>query len=373
MVGRRRFLGAATAFVCTACGADRPRLETPRPSPDPRPPIGIDAVFGELRHLRRVLDPTRAAGAVSASESTEGWNNLERTEWPFFALVFYADAATRLAKLPIAPHRREAAVAEARWALARAHVLGIKGAEPLLPDGHLLLALSRFAGDGREGEYRELREHLADGLERQFARSESGILPSYPSMWWTLDSVPALAALTLRGKGEAARGRWESTVRASAIDPATGLVIAGWNPERRRAIGTPRGCASMLALPDLHVVSPSLAKQQWSRARTHLLRTVAGVTGMREYPEPLDLPPTVDSGRILFGLGEAASGFGLAAAAASGDMVVFAALLRSVRRVVPPLWHGDELTLPNVPPVGQAALLRAKVWNAEAADVAARA
>lgn len=55
------------------------------------------------------------------------------------------------------------------------------------------------------------------------------------------------------------------------------------------------------------------------------------------------------------------------------DAVLLAALLRSARRVAPPTWNGDELVLANVPPVGQAALLRAKVWNADAAAVAGRA
>lgn len=102
------------------------------------------------------------------------------------------------------------------------------------------------------------------------------------------------------------------------------------------------------------------------------MRSVAGVTGVREYPEPLDLPPNTDSGRIFLGLGEAASGFGLAAAAAAGDIELLATLLHSARRVAPPRWNGDELSLANVPPVGQAALLRAKVWSAQAAAVAAR-
>ncbi len=354
--------------MLAACRSEPARPPAVLPSPDVRPVIGLEAVFGELRHLRSVLEGT-SAGAVS----TSGWDNLEKTEWPFFAFIFYADAATRCASLPIAPSRREVVIAEARWALERAHAVGIKGANPVLPDGHLLLALERFAREGRESEFGALRDHLANDLGRRFSASESGMLPSYPSMWWTLDPVPALAALTLRGAGAAPRERWEATVRASAIDPATGLVIAGWNPERRRAIGTPRGCALMLALPDLYVVSPGLAQEQWSRARSHLVRTVQGVTGVREYPEPIDLPATTDSGRILFGLGEAASGFGLAAAAAAEDTLVLAALLRSARRVAPPTWHGDELALPNVPPVGQAALLRAKVWNTTAAAVAGRA
>jgi len=368
MNGRRQFLGSMTVMLA-ACRSEHAPPPAALPSPDTRPVIGLEAAFGELRHLRSVLERT-PAGAVS----TRGWDNLEQTEWPFFALIFYADAATRCASLPIAASRRDAVVAEARWALERANAVGIKGADPLLPHGHLLLALERFTrGGGREAEYGDLRDHLAHDLERRFSASETGMLPSYPSMWWTLDPVPALAALTLREEGAAARERWEATVRASAVDPATGLVIAGWNPERRRAIGTPRGCALMLALPDLYVVSPGLAQEQWSRARRHLVRTVQGMTGMREYPEPIDLPATTDSGRILFGLGEAASGFGLAAAAAAEDMVVLAALLRSARRVAPPAWHGDQLPLPNVPPVGQAALLRAKVWNATVAAVAGRA
>jgi hypothetical protein len=134
---------------------------------------------------------------------------------------------------------------------------------------------------------------------------------------------------------------------------ARASVVAGWNPERRRAIGTLRGCALMLALPDLFVVSPGLAQEQWTHARRRLVRTVQGVTGVREYPDPIDLPATTDSGRILFGLGEAASGFGLAAAAAAEDMVVLAALLRSARRVAPPTWQGDELVLRTCLPLGK--------------------
>ena len=258
VIGRRQFCGAIGVMLA-ACREERPPPTAARSLPDARPVIGLEAAFGELRHLRSVL------GSMSTGEaSTRGWDRLEQTEWPFFALVFYADAATRIARLPLAPSRREAVVAEARWALERAHAVGITGAEPVLPHGHLLLALTRFAREGRASEYRELRDHLADDLGRRFSASESGMLPSYPSMWWTLDPVPALAALALRGEGAQARERWEATVRASAIDPATGLVIAGWNPERGRAIGTPRGCALMLALPDLYLVSPRLAREQWS-------------------------------------------------------------------------------------------------------------
>jgi hypothetical protein len=367
VVSRRQFLGATTALL--GChGGSVAEVRAPDTRVDERPVIGLEASLGELRHLRRVLGTS-----VAHATATHGWDHLEETEWPFFAVLFYADTATRFASLPRLPAgRRDALLDEARWALASAHALGIRGANVLLPGGHLLLALERFARSSGTKEHTELRERLAHDLESAFERSSTGIPPSYPSVSWTLDAAPALAALTLRGAGPAPLDRWESTVRASAIDPATGLIVAGWNPARGRAIGPPRGCALMLALPDLFVASPAFANEQWALARRHLVRSVGGLTGVREVPEPLEVPPSTDSGRIILGLGEAASGFGLAAAAAAGDLALLAALLRSARRVAPPSWNGDELSLANVPPVGQAALLRAKVWSADAAAIAGR-
>jgi hypothetical protein len=366
VLSRRQFFGATTALL----GCQRARAPDVRaPLPEARPVIGLEASLAEVRHLRHVLE-----AAVTHPVSTHGYDHLEETEWPFFAVLFFADATTRFASLPrLGPGRRDALLEHARWALASARARGITGANPLLPKGHVLLALERFARATGSAEHRELREDLARDLEVVFERAApTGVPPSYPTVSWTLDAAPALAALTLRGAGRASLARWESTVRAAAIDPATGLVVAGWNPERRSGIGPPRGCALMLAFPDLFDASPLFANEQWALARRHLVRSVAGVTGVREYPEPLDLPPNTDSGRIFLGLGEAASGFGLAAAAAAADMELLATLLRSARQVAPPRWNGDELSLTNVPPVGQAALLRAKVWSAETAAIAAR-
>lgn len=337
----------------------------------PRPVTGLDAALAELRQLRAELERIRAPSAP-----TRGWDRLRETEWPFFALLFYADAETRLAALARSGSRlRERATADARWALERARRIGIPGAIDIagvapLPDGHRLLALERFARVAGEGEHEEERERLAAAFVRSFERSPTGILASYPRLWWTLDSVPALAALRLRGHEEPAR-KWEGTVRRYALDERTGLVRAAFDGARPRAIGPPRGSALMLALPDLAVAAPTLAEEQWRAARTHLVRTLHGVglTGVRELPESVELPASDDSGRIVMGLGEAASGLALAAAAAMHDLDLLARLLRSARLVAPPVWHEDRLALGGVPPVGQAAMLRAKVWSAITLDL----
>lgn len=323
-------------------------MVVPAPAPDPRPVTGREAARAELRHLRRVLEPR-----PDPVLATRGWDLLEKTEWPFFALIFFADAATRFG-----------AYDDARWALERAHEIGIRGARPVLPNGHVLLGLERLAAaSGQAMEFSDLRASLAQDIGSVLAASPTGMVESYHSMWWTLDAVPALAALTLRKEMPEVRARWERTVLARALDLDTGLIMAGWHPERFLGTGRPRGCALMMAMPDLQIVSPALASGQWQLAKEYLVRSVEGLTGVREYLEPQDGPVTVDSGRIVLGLGEAASGFGMAAAAAMKDQTVLDLLAYSARIVAPPKWEGDELTLPGVPPVGQAAMLRAKVWD----------
>lgn len=113
------------APMLAACRQQETLAPAGLPTPESRPVIGLEAAFGEFRHLRSVLE-----GALPGTVSTRGWDHLEETEWPFFALIFYADAATRYASLPMTASRREPVVAEARWALERAHAVGIKGADP---------------------------------------------------------------------------------------------------------------------------------------------------------------------------------------------------------------------------------------------------
>lgn len=185
MLSRRHFLGATSALLgCRSSSVAQVRA--PDAQVDGRPVIGLEASFGELRHLKHVL-----GASVAYATSTLGWDHLEETEWPFFAVVFHADAATCFASLPrLAKGRREALHDEARWALASAHALGIKGANVLLPGGHLLLALEKFARSSGSDEHRELRDRLAEGLVSTFERSTTGIPPTYPTVSWTLDAVP---------------------------------------------------------------------------------------------------------------------------------------------------------------------------------------
>ncbi|HVH47588.1 MAG TPA: hypothetical protein VM925_34870, partial [Labilithrix sp.] len=373
-LGRRRMLEvlAGSSMPLSAMLAGCRERSLPEAHAPTAPVTGTEGALAEMKHLRAALDQPTAL-----VEPTNGWDGLEKTEWPFLALIFFAAAATRLAALaPGGSKPRDAALADARWALERARRRGIPGATrtggvALLPDGHLFVALERFARVAQSDEHLAERRHLASAFERAFAGSPSGILPSYPSIWWTLDAVPALAGLALHGSDGSAARKWEATVRAAAIESATGLIRAVFDAEHQRAIGPVRGCALMLAFPELNVVAPAFASEQWELAKTHLVRTLEVVafaiplTGVREYPEPLDLPANVDSGRIVMGLGESASGFGLAAAAAMNDLELLSRLLRSARLVAPPIWEGERLTLRGVAPVGQAAMLRAKVWSAK--------
>lgn len=331
-----------------------------------RPVVGIDAVRGELRHLHATLETASADRSIA-----RGWNRGGSIDWRYLALVFMADAATRAARLALDAATREAFLSEARWAVEGA-IAFERSRGGLLAWSHLLLVLVRYQSESATTSHAGLVDFLAGLVGDAVADGEDEPYPALLAERSTLAVVPALAALATLGLAADARVRWEILARATAIDRSTGLLVPSWGTTRAGAAHAahPSGSALMFALPELHLVAPSLAEEQWGLARKHLVRTFQHFVAVREYPDPIDLPPTEESGRILFGFGEAASAFGVAAAAAGGDLPALAALLRTARRVAPPRWEDDRLVLADVHPLWQAALLRAKVWDAAAFTVA---
>lgn len=85
-----------------------------------------------------------------------------------------------------------------------------------------------------------------------------------------LAAAPALVMVALTSCATAERAQDTPVVRAHSAP---------------RPIGPARGCATMMSQPMLAVIDAPFAAEQWSRASEHLVRTVAGLTGAREYAE----------------------------------------------------------------------------------------
>jgi hypothetical protein len=358
----------ASVFACGSQTAKRTSAALAS-RPDMRETVGETAVIGELRYLHRAVD-TLDGTLVQ----TLGWNNVKQAEWPFFLTLFYTHTTCQLA-IEAEGTRRTTLEAETRWGFDRLQTPGISGfalgtrEEPaVLTEGAIFFLLERCQLVLRSDRHARARSELARRFTNAYAATPVELLRSYPNMWLPGDNAPALAALALdaRMRGAAAPEavtRFVAAVRSWAHDERTGLMCAYVDPANHRCVGPPRGSSLLLAMPALATLDPVLAQAQWQAARSHLSRTLWGLTGFREYPEGTVATADVDSGRIVSGLGESASGFGLLAAAAMADQRLHGDLNASVHAVVHYEWRGDELVADGIPAVGQAALLFGRVYR----------
>ena len=179
---------------------------------------------------------------------------------------------------------------------------------------------------------RELaRRSLADPLRH--ASSYEGI-----GLRWPADQTVTLAGLA---RFDAAHGTrlltaplegWRE-VMLKNLDPKTGLPkseLTGKGPGAKY----PRGCAQSYITRYLSEADPVLAAKWWAGYREHFLERIGAVVGFREWPRGVERKGDVDSGPIIFGIGTAASAFGIAAAKAQGDTALAAQLEASASAVM---------------------------------------
>ena len=175
------------------------------------------------------------------------------------------------------------------------------------------------------------RRSLADPLRH--AASYEGV-----GLRWPADQTVTLASLA---RYDAAHGRgllqrpleeWRG-VMAKHLDTKTGLPkseLTGKGPGAKY----PRGCAQSFITRYLKEADPALAATWWASYREHFLVRIGAVVGFREWPRGVERKGDVDSGPILFGIGTAASAFGIAAAKAQGDVALAAQFEASASAVM---------------------------------------
>jgi hypothetical protein len=214
---------------------------------------------------------------------------------------------------------------------------------PRSNDGLHLSHLNLIYGAADQlGECADVREH--ERLTRELARRSLADplrhAASYErtSLRWPADQTVTLASLA---RFDAAHGTtllqapldgWRE-VMAEHVDPKTGLPeseVTGKGPGAKY----PRGCAQSFITRYLTESDPQLAAKWWSTYREHFLVRIGGVVGFREWPRGVERKGDVDSGPIIFGIGTAASAFGVAAAKAQGDVLLAAQFEASASAVM---------------------------------------
>ena len=188
--------------------------------------------------------------------------------------------------------------------------------------------------------------HLQSELIFQaFSKSSAGSLESYPALTWPVDSVAALESLRLHDvryqtsySGAAERwAQWMST----HLDSKSGLLNMQID-QHGGILDGPRGCGLSWTLAFLPNLAPDLARQQYAIYRATWFRHPLGLTGIREFPlDRSDQFIDPDTGPIIFGMGMAAAGFGIAAAKANNDRANLTGLLRALDIFSFPMYSTD--------------------------------
>jgi hypothetical protein len=190
--------------------------------------------------------------------------------------------------------------------------------------GELAMVLGVWRRVGGDARYEAVHARVTDVLAEALRRGRGGALRSYPALRWSFDTVPALLALRLR---DAAVGddRHRALIdRALAwgdahVDAATGLPGSRMALEGDGFTDVPRGSDLALRVALLAELDPARARAMYGRFVAHFGREVMGVPAFAEWPDGLEREADGDSGAIVMGVGLAATGFGVAAARATGD------------------------------------------------------
>lgn len=300
---RKLLIGVAVIATLVA-GVGTARLVLPRTDP-------TDGVVKQLAFLRAELD--NGADRAAQQQYPEGY---------FFLNVLYGLTWVQVGLAD--PDRSVDATAEARWALDR--IKSPEGTAPfdasLRPEyGVFYAGWTNWLRGGvialKHSEAAEIDEFTSSSVEiaTAFRTARTPFLPSYPGQAWPVDSVVAIASLSLYDALVAPRfGRIETNWVAAAkskLDPATGLLPHQVAPEQTGA----RATSQSMILRFLTDIDPAFARAQYEIFRDKFVADV----GVREYPKGVAGKGDVDSGPLLLGISLPATVVAMGAARVQHD------------------------------------------------------
>jgi hypothetical protein len=339
------------------------------------PLLSRDAYRAEFRYLVQVCHAMDLSGL--ATKMTYLQKDVPETQWPFMQFCYFGFACVNLAECD--PEIRKEALAEVRWLIEALQTprltgfiadhfgapFGEKFSRPsVFVHGLFLNLVVRYRAASGDSRFDPMIHRIAEALSRAFAQSEQGVLPSYPNMWWITDNLTALSALArydrlfLRTLSKV-KDRFLASTRSHYLDNR-GMLSSYIDPLTRRPLQGARGVGICYSLHFLKDVDPEFARSQYELAKREFFRSELGFAAAREFPAGVKEELDVDSGLVVFGLGTAASGFAVAAAAVMRDEQMATQLLKSSALAGMPIFKTNGLQYSAMPPVGQAIILFGK-------------
>jgi hypothetical protein len=202
------------------------------------------------------------------------------------------------------------------------------GARSLFLEGEILFVLAARLEEWPDPSRHAELEERARRVVGMMRRAPLAMAESYPDECWMFDNTLALAALAVtkdvlgrrvEGAEEVAR-RWRAHAK-DLTDPHTGLLFASttWNGQ---VLDGPEASSAFGVAHFLELVDPSLARDQYERAKHEFVVRPLGFAYAKEWPDPSKwgrdrLPPRagmadVDSGPVIPFVHAGAGGSGMA-------------------------------------------------------------
>lgn len=218
-------------------------------------------------------------------------------------------------------------------------------------------------------------------LAQAFDASPTPFLSAYPGQAWPVDSVVAVAALSLhdalfppsyRSSYRSIIARWELAAR-ERLDPATGLLPHRADSKTGQALEGARGSSQSVIQRFLVEIDPEWGRQQYALFRQQFVAPFLGVPGVLEYPSGVAGRGDVDSGPLVAGFSASATVVEMGAALVHGDRAVADPLINASEVVGLPIsWGGEKRYAFGLLQVGDAFLVWSKTarpWLAPQAVV----
>jgi hypothetical protein len=255
------------------------------------------------------------------------WDSTPRG-FRFMALSFIADGCAEQAKADAAKQTSARRCIEQAFAVANS-LLGPDRVDTsrnglILTHINLILGAADAVGGSclDEQMHRQLSRHLAQlSLQDKYLHA-----PSYADVQarWPADQSATLASLSRYDRAhhdtlhEEPADRWKRFFDSKSIDKATELPISEVTGTRTGS-NRPRGCAQSYLTRYVSEFDTALAARWYANYKAHFADSVMRQPGFREWPRGVSLKADIDSGPIIFGIGAAASAFGIIAAKSQGD------------------------------------------------------
>lgn len=228
--------------------------------------------------------------------------------------------------------------------------------------GYTNLALSMLRSHDPNTPFSRLNDQLTDFFIRQLSEAPHGMIETYPGEAYPADLAAVIGSI---GLYDQATGQDHGKLliklirqfRQKFVDPATGLVFQAVEASSGLPVDKPRASGTALSAYFLSFVDLEATKSIFQSVAKHQQVTIAGFTGIKEYPKGQEGYGDIDSGTLIFGASPSATLFAIGGARLLGDQKLYQDLYDTVEFFgKPQARQRDDLSLLESP-LGHSILL----------------